>query len=215
MAKTQKKVVKKEKDNSSEPKYPYTVAPKTLRNFLELVPGKPKPPKVTTSTLKTWGFKSGNDASILRVLKDINLLSSSGEPTQDYADYMKNVTGAAVLGKLIKSCYQTLFQNITNPEKASNDELRNFFNINSGGSERTIQLQVDTFKALSAYATFGDTDPLNSDDYTSDSVEVGSNRNLSPAIRIDLHIHLPDNKTKADYDSIIESISNHLYGKRK
>jgi hypothetical protein len=215
MVKIQRKKGKVEKDGPGEPKYPYTVAPKTLRSFLEQVPKKPKPPKITSSTLKTWGYKSGNDASILRVLKDINLLSSSGEPTQGYADYMKTGTGAVVLGKLIKSCYEALFQNVTNPEKASNDELRNFFNINSGGSERTIQLQVDTFKALSAYAIFGETDPLNPDDSSLDS--EGSIREVSsfPIIRIDLHIHLPENKTKGDYDSIIESIANHLYGKRK
>ncbi len=203
-------------DAIGEPRYPYTVAPKTLRSFLELIPQKPKPPKVTSSTLKTWGFKSGNDNSILRVLKTLEFLSPGGEPTQHYANYMKPDTGAAVLGHQIKNSYPELFQNISNPEKASNEELRNFFNINSGGSEKTIKLQVDTFKALTAYATFGDKDPLDQEEEVSGDNGGGVGiRAKELAVRIDLHIHLPENKSKADYDAILESIANHLYRSKK
>lgn len=201
--------------NGGEPRYPYTVAPKTLRRFLELVPNKPKPPKVNASTLKTWGFKSGNDVSILRVLKKVGVLGPSGDPTQAYADYMKTGTGAAALGKQIKLTYEALFQNVKTPEKAQNEELRNFFNINSSGSERTIQLQVDTFKALAAYATFGDTDPLDPEQDDESLANDPQSHGRSPAVRIDLHIHLPENKTKADYDAILESIANHLYRNKK
>src|SRR5262245_47129149 len=88
-------------DATGEPRYPYTVAPKSLRRILELIPERPKPPKINHSTLKTWGFRSHNDHSVLRVLKGVGLLSSSGEPTNSYADYMKPGTGAAALGKLI------------------------------------------------------------------------------------------------------------------
>ena len=197
---------------ATQPAFPYTVAPKSLRRFLELAPQKPKPPKVTSSTLQTWGFKSHNDQSVLRVLKTLGLLSQNGDTTQAYADYMKAGTGAATLGKLIRKTYEALFQNVSTPEKASNQDLTNFFNINSGGSERTIQLQVDTFKALTAFATFGDADPLEQPD---ENDEGGGAGPKSPAIRIDLHIHLPESKTKADYDAIIESIANHLYQKRK
>lgn len=208
-------MAKTKDESSTEPRYPYTSVPKTLRAFLELVPTKPKPPKVTSSTLKTWGFKSGNDASILRVLKSLELLSQAGEPTEHYAGYMQSNSGAAVLGKRIKTTYSELFQNVSNPEKASNEDLRNFFNINSGGSERTIQLQIDTFKALAAYATFGEEDPLNIDDESNDQSEHDAGRGKNPpAIRIDLHIHLPENKTKADYDAILESIAHHLYSSK-
>lgn len=210
---------KAKKDNGTDeatygnPLFPYCTVPKSLRRFLETVPTKPKPPKITGGTLKVWGFRSSNDISILRVLKELGLLSSAGEPTTYYAGYMNKETGAAVLGARIKAVYEGLFQNVTNPEKASNDELKSFFNIHSGGGEKTIRFQIETFKALAAYATFGETDPLEQsvgvsiDEVASPKGAVGGN----PAIRIDLHIHLPENKTKADYDAILESIANHLY----
>src|ERR1043166_5933567 len=107
--------IKREEDDGSHttnPKYPYTIAPKALRRFLDLVPTKPKPPKVTIATLKTWGFKSSNDTTILRVLKAIGLLGSSGETTEEYASYMNPITGAAALGRLVRETYEKLFQNV-------------------------------------------------------------------------------------------------------
>ncbi len=88
-----------------------------------------------------------------------------------------------------------------------------FFNIHSGGSEKTIKMQIETFKALASHATFGKTDPLeqpadlaSTPDAVSEALGVGG-----PVVWIDLHIHLPENKTKGEYDAIMESIATHLY----
>jgi hypothetical protein len=199
---------------SSEPKYPYCTTPKSLRRFLEMAPEKPKPPKVVGSTLKVWGLKNSNDQTILRVLKALGLLTSNGETTPIYADFMKRETGAATLGRQIRTVYPELFQNVAKPETASNDDLKNFFNIHSGGSENTVRLQIDTFKALAEYATFGQSDPLDAsaeESRTSDTGTTNASVGGEPTIRIDLHIHLPENKTKSDYDAILESIATHLY----
>src|SRR3989338_8913681 len=147
---------------TAEPAYPYTTVPNSLRRFLELVPQKPKPPKVNGDTLKVWGLKNSNDQSILRVLKKLDLLSSNGDTAATYAEFMRPDIGASVLGQKIKSVYSKLFENVANPGTASTEELTSFFNIHSGGGEKTIRFQIDTFKALSAYATFGQSDPLQS-----------------------------------------------------
>ena len=207
-------------ETSGKPAFPYCTAPKSLRRFLEMVPQKPKPPKVTGSTLKVWGLKSGNDQSILRVLKTLEMLGPNGETTQTYADFMRAGTGAGALGKKIKSAYSALFDNVTKPETASNADLLNFFNIHSGGGPATIKYQIDTFKALAAYATFGQSDPLEQPEEedgagTPARIQKNPTRDGQAAIHIDLHIHLPENKTKSDYDAIFESIAAHLYGGRK
>jgi hypothetical protein len=200
---------------SGQPRFPYCTAPNSLRRFLTLVPDKPKPPKVTVKTLKAWGFTSSNDFSILRVLKGLDLLSSSGEPTQHYVAFMKRDAGPAALGTRLRETYAELFQNVAHPERTSNEDLRNFFNIHSGGGERTIRLQIETFKALAAHATFGAGDTLGEEAPPDGPADSGGGPGTGPAVRIDLHIHLPENKTKADYDAILESIANHLYRRRK
>ena len=210
---TKKDTPTKSPTTYGEPKFPYTLTPNSLRRFLEMVPTKPRPPKITGETLKVWGFKNTNDASLLRVLKKLDLLSSAGEPTAHYTEFMNRETGASVLGQRIRAVYPALFDTVANPEKASNEDLKNFFNINSGGAEETIRLQIETFKALAAYATFGDTDPLAPEPspIDGDSRSIGTGSDSKPMVRIDLHIHLPENKTKGDYDAILESIAHHLY----
>jgi len=184
---------------SADSAFPYCTAPSSLRRFLTMVPGKPKPPKVTTSTLQTWGLKSGNDSSILRVLKKLDLLGSNNETTQTYADFMRKETGPATLGRKIKAVYEKLFETVSKPETAPNSELINFFNINSGGGERAIRYQVDTFKALAEHATFGHTDPLDQQE-TKEAINGSQQPSIrgDTAIRIDLHIHLIEAKFVRD-----------------
>jgi hypothetical protein len=206
---------KNSNENSySDPKFPYCTVPKSLRKFLEIIPTKPKPPKINGTTLKTWGLKNSNDQSILRVLKKLDFLSSAGEPTSNYSDFMQKSTGPSALGKRIIAVYETLFQNIKDPKQSSTEDLINFFNINSGGGEKTIRFQVDTFKALIDYANFESdyqNPPQDKPILPSGNGGSGSKYNGEPIMRIDLHIHLPENKSKSEYDAIIESIANHLY----
>jgi hypothetical protein len=183
-----------------------------------MVPTKPKPPKVNGDTLKVWGLKNTNDKSILRVLKALGLLTSGGDPTAAYADFMRKDIGPSVLGTKIRETYELLFQNVSNPETSSDDELRSFFNIHSGGGEDALRYQIQTFKALASYATFGESDPLAKQETltnTKDSdPQIQGAQHSGPVVRIDLHIHLPENKTKVDYDAIMESIATHLYGQK-
>lgn len=196
------------------PTFPYSTKTKSLRKFLEMAPGRPKPPKITTDTLKVWGFRDANDASMLRVLKELQLLSPGGEPTDYYVAFMTQGTGPEALGQRIKIVYEKLFQNVTSPEKASNEELQNFFNIHSGGGEKTIKYQIETFKALADHASFNDAgaDIKKSGSLTG-KISSGSGFKQEPDIRVDLHIHLPEGGSKTDYESIIENIAKHLYGR--
>jgi hypothetical protein len=215
-----KKTTKKQPAASyGEPKYPYTLTPNSLRRFLDMVTGKPKPTKVVGETLKAWGLKNTNDKSILRVLKDLGLLTQSGEPTESYVGYISGAKGSSVLGAQVKRVYKELFDHITNPATAGHDELKDFFKVYGGGGEQTTKYQIQTFKVLVEHSTFGALDPLDpgSQKISNGLPTEGTRLPLpaeSPAIRIDLHIHLPENKSRTDYDSIIESIANHLYQKK-
>lgn len=213
---------KQKKESSSNaaygtPKYPYASTPSSLGRFLSMVPNKPKPEKVNSATIKAWGFKNTNDQSIIRVLKTIDLVSPGGEPTKSYEEFMQPGKGPAALGRQIKQVYPTLFSTVLNPGTAPHDELKSFFNTYGGGSEKVVQLQIQTFKAMAQYATFGASDPLEQEDAVPGDNFSGEqnhrNGSSNPTIRIDLHIHLPENKTKADYDSILEGIAKHIYGK--
>jgi len=203
-----------------KPAFPYTTKPGTLRKFLDFVPKKPRPTKINLEYLKGLGFRDSNDQTIIRVLKSLGLVGeNSNEPTPASTEFMKEGSGPAALGKAIRKVYAPLFEHSHQPHKEADDVLRNYFNISSGGSKATMSLQIQTFKALCDHAVFAGTNgspaaglPI---DGSSTEKEGGSGRapTNGPAIHIDLHIHLPENKSSRDYEYILQDIAKYIYGR--
>lgn len=213
---------KRREKADTEPQFPYTTSPTTLRKLLKEIPKRPKPGKLVLSTLKTWNVTAANDASPIRVLRDLGMVGSGGEPLQPYIDYMRPVpAGPIALGSLLKEKYKGLFEASHEPQKDA-EALKNYFNIHAGGSAQTIALQLQTFKALSEHADFKGTSSaqIGAADAASGkgSYAGGAGTNNGgipnlPPVKIDLHIHLPENKTTRDYEAIIQDIAKYIYGR--
>jgi hypothetical protein len=202
--------------SDTTPKFPYTTTPAALRRLLQEIPKRPKPGKLTLDALKTWKVATSNDTSPISVLKKLGLIGANGEPLQGYTDFMQPPpTGPRSLGARIKEQYKELFETSHEPHK-NPSELRTFFNINSGGGERAIDYQIQTFKALSEFADFsGSSVQDGADDQNGDSAQQrgGGTIGKLPPVQIDLHIHLPENKTARDYEAIIQDIARYIYGR--
>lgn len=203
----------------SEPKFPYTTKPSSLRRLLQEIPKKPRPPKFDLSLLKSWGFADANDYSMIRVLKVVGLLGSNNEPSDLYSQYMHLDGGAAALAEPIKRIYEPLFHASHTPYKESNEKLQNLFNIHSGGGERALDQQIQTFKALCEYTSFENSVQAPQQPSVT-SANTGSVSALSPqpgaaapAVHINVHIHLPENKSRRDYEAIIEDIGRYIFGR--
>lgn len=207
---------------SGDPKFAYTTAPSVLRKLLKEIPKRPKPPRIDEDTLQSWGIaKGGNALTAVRVLKKLGLLSTSGEPQDSYVDFMKQGTGPKALAARIKDHYRVLFDNSHSPQTESTDALKNLFNIHSGGGESTLDLQMQTFKALCEHADFMSGATVAG--ASNSSNDGGSEQSRSsrdglpglPPIKIDLHIHLPENKSTRDYEAIIQDIAKYIYGREQ
>lgn len=207
----------KKSTDHGEPKFPYTTEPKALRRLLAEIPKRPRPTKLTMDTLKAWNVSSNNNArTAINVLKKLGLLGSNGEPTPKYVEFMKTGTGPTELAKSIKEVYSVLFENSHAPQDEPDDELKNLFHIHSGGGEDAMRLQIQTFKALSEYAKFsaeggrdGSTVKPSRAGVTAQTTEAVE----LPPIQVDLHIHLPENKSTRDYEAIIQDIARYIYGR--
>jgi len=213
-------MARRKKSESGKPIFPYTTRPAALRKFLEQVPKRPKPTVINEATLNSWDIKGGDSYTVVRVLKALDLVSSSNEPTNNYTQFMHAQNGPAVLAQRIREIYAKLFEQALEPYKESNETLRNLFNIYSSGAQQTIDFQIQTFKALCDYADFSGTLPAvttttgiaatkgQASREKADSTVVGQ-----PVIHIDLHIHLPENKSGRDYEYIFQDIARYLYGR--
>ncbi|HUA85428.1 MAG TPA: DUF5343 domain-containing protein [Bryobacteraceae bacterium] len=204
------------------PKFPYTTKPGSLRRFLKEVPNRPKPNKIDDDLLRGYGFSGGNDYTIVRVLKAVNLINAQNEPTPVYAEFMHIDTGARALGPEIRRVYAPLFQASHKPWEESNVKLKNLFRIHSGGSDSAVDLQIQTFKALCEYAVFepvpaggsgGGSSPQGTAGQRDESSGSSGTSKGQPVVNINLHIHLPENKSRRDYEDIIEDIGKYIFGR--
>jgi hypothetical protein len=201
---------------ATEAKFPYTNRPASLRRMLKEIPQKPKPPKVNQELLKSWGFRDNNDYTNLRVLKSLGLLSPANEPTDVYTKFMSLGTGAQILGAEIRRVYAPLFAASHKPYDESAENLKNLFNIHSGGG--TIDLQIQTFKALCESATFDGATPAPITGAGAGPTPAAGGASTTsaggqPVVNINLHIHLPENKTRRDYETMIEDIGRYIFGR--
>jgi len=206
----------KVKKANTEPKFPYTTKPSSLRRLLQEIPKKPKPPKFDSELLKSWGFTDSNDYSMIRVLKAVGLLDSSNQPTPLYATYMQMDGGAVALGEPIKKVYEPMFHASHTPYKEPLEKLQNLFNIHSGGGDRALDQQIQTFKALCESASFEAAPPSGSPPGGVISIPktpIGGLDSGGSVIHVNLHIHLPENKSRRDYEAIIEDIGRHIFGR--
>lgn len=226
--KTTKKATKKNRKKktasstnaSTPPAFPYSNKPNSLRKFLEQIPQKPRPPKVNVDTLKAWGLRDSNDQSIIRVLKALGFVSSNNEPTDRYTEFMTPGQGPGVLADAVKEVWAPLFQHSHTPHREDDATLKNYFNIHSGGSDKTLAYQIQTFKAACDHSDF-DSASLPTSPPTAPSANnvathgpAGTGSSAEPKIHIDLHIHLPENKSRRDYEYIFEDIAKYIFGRK-
>lgn len=203
----------------SEPKFPYTTKPASLRRLLKEIPKKPKPAKFDRDLLRSWGFGDTNDQTMLRVLKAVQLLNDRNEPGDLYSRFMSLDGGAKALGPELTRVYAPLFNASLKPYDESNEKLQNLFNIHSGGGDRSLDFQIQTFKALCENAVFeqdvaAGIAPISQERAaTTASPMVGAAHGGNSPVHINLHIHLPENKSRREYEDIIEDIGRYIFGR--
>lgn len=216
-------VAKQAKSAHTEPKYPYTNVPGVLRKILQAIPGKPKPAKLDPKMAVSWGTAgsvNSNLRSAVSVLKKVGLIASSGEPTSLYNDFMNKASGPVALGNKLREVYSEIFSASHAPQNDGDEALETLFNQHAGGSENVVRLQIQTFKALCDSASFSGTSapgaavgPGSAASNSGAAASANDGGPGLPPVKIDLHIHLPENKTTRDYEAIIQDIAKYIYGR--
>ena len=135
------------------PDYPYTQVTGKLKSLLEKIRTVGVPPKVNGSWLKTIGFTSSNDPTLIGVLKFVGLIDASNIPTPKWTAY-RGATHRAVLGDAIRQAYSDLYAVYPDAHARSNTELSHVFSTSSTGGQQVITKTVNTFKVLVQEAEF-------------------------------------------------------------
>jgi hypothetical protein len=206
--------------------YPYTPVTGKLKTLLQKVRTTGIPPKLGSAHLKTLGFTSSNDASMVGVFKFIGFVDSSGIPTPLWNEY-RGAKHRSVLGGAIKRGYADLFAVYPDANSRSIADITHVFSTSTSGGEQVIKQTVQTFRALVEEADFDSSDasadvtslpagPLHTPAAsTAPPLPVQSGLPNGPAVHIDIQIHISPESTADQIDKIFESMAKHLYGSKR
>jgi len=205
--------------------FTYTTVPGKIKPLLEKLRHVGIPPKATLQWLKSLGFKSSNDSTLIGVLKTAGLIDSSGVPTSIWSSY-RGTHHKKTLGDALRTGYAELFAVYPDAWQRPNSDLEHVFSTSSSAGKQVIAKTVATFKALCECAEFGppgeqaapalQSGPLHSPvvQPSANSAPRSSGHAPNPSVHIDIQIHISPEASTDQIDQIFKSMAKHLYGPR-
>jgi len=205
--------------------YVYTTVPGKIGNLLAKIREVGVPSKATNAWLKTIGFTSSNDGSLIPILKYVGFIDASNVPTETWAQY-RGAKHRQILGHAIREGYAELYAIYPNAHDQSVSDLENVFSTSSKGGKQVISKLVSTFRGLAEQADFTNL-PESSSSVEAPATHApiaqaapqppssNSPESANPSLHIDLQIHISPESSPEQIDQIFASMSKHLYNKKK
>lgn len=196
--------------------YVYTTVPAKLKDLLDKIRQVGVPEQVTTRWLKSIGFTSSNDPSLLSVLRHIGFIDESKSPTQYWFEF-RGANHRQILGNAIREGYPDLFKIFPDAHARDAAEIENVVRTSSSGGDRTVALIVRTFRELCAQADFSGpmSDAIESETRTyerpREQERDQTEKLVGPSLHIDIQVHISPEATPEQIDKIFESMARHLY----
>jgi hypothetical protein len=209
----------------------YLTTSKNLGGILSAMQTAQAPKKFTLRFLEGLGYKSSSDRLIINVLKSLGFLTSAGQPTQRYFEYLDQTQSERVMAEAIRDAYQDVYEVHRRAHELSRNELKNKLRTLSQGqhSESVLDKMAMTIKGLAEHADFEaaeerppppDGDGADQGDQDGDRVPpspAGDEGGLpgSAPVRLgglvyNIQIQLPESRDQAVYDALFRSLKTHL-----
>jgi hypothetical protein len=201
----------------------YSTVPGKLAGLLDKIREVGVPEMASQLWLKSVGFGSSNDRSLLPVLKFVGFVDSSGKPTDSWKQY-RGGNHRIVLGSALQKGYDSLFKTYPNAPQRPYTDLESFFRTHSTAGAQAVAKGVSTFKALAAKADFTLVDigeasniepELKTESHPAPSKKLPAGvgpQTLSPHIHVDVQVHISPESSPEQIDQIFASMGKHLYG---
>lgn len=169
------------------------------------------------------GYTSGNDRTVLTVMRGIGMVSSNSEPTSLF-DAFRNKDRAEIAAG-IRKAYADLFSLYPDAHKKDDEALRNFFRSKTTAGSRVQQQLVRTFKTLAEFGDFDSTPsispsvapPSDARKETTETAKrvqtverVASQNGLT--LNVNIQLQLPPSADGEVYDKLFQAMGKHLKG---
>lgn len=195
--------------------YPYTTVPGKIAKLFEKIKETGIPQKATRKWLKSIGFTSSNDGSLLPILAFIGMTDASGVPT-DRWQLFRGDQGKQILAECIRKGYEGVFSVYPDAHTRNRSELESFFSTHSSAGKQAIGKKVSTFLELCKLADFSATKvrvesaAMEDEPDIAESVTVARKSYKGFAININIQLTLPETTDGKVYDAFFSAMKKHL-----
>ncbi len=208
----------------------YLQSNKNLPGVLRKIQEGAPPQRFTVEHLKSLGFTSSNDTTIVRLLKDLGFLSENGEPTDIYHAYRDSSKSEKVLGRVLLDKYGDLFHINENLSESHRKAVEGKFKATLGLSDDLAGRAASTFFTLlkisdiagarSDGKVLSTIDEMRPDSKSSKQMDNDTNdeeqrlndrSQKNPVnLRYNIEIHLPASPDITVYNAIFKALKEHL-----
>jgi hypothetical protein len=199
----------------------YTTVAGKIKPLLDKIKTVGVPSKVTNAWLKTIGFTSSNDGSLIGVLKVAQLIDGSQVPTTLWQKF-RGSEGPTALAEGIRAGYAELYGVYPDAHERPNNDLENVFSQSSKAGKQAISKAVATFKNLAKEADFSKSSPAvpaEAQHFETTTLHAPVEgqaprkaRGPAPNLHIDVQVHISADASVEQIDQIFASMAKHLYG---
>ena len=131
----------------------YTTVPGRVPELLKKLRETGVPAKATNDWLRSLGFTSSNDRSLVSVLRQIGFIDAQGVPQPAWREY-RGADHRAVLGRAIVLGYDMLYSTYPDAHVRNSVDLSHVFGTKTTAGKQAIDKMVSTFKNLAKEADF-------------------------------------------------------------
>jgi hypothetical protein len=106
--------------------FAYTTVPGKIQVLLDKIREVGPPPNVTGKWLRSIGFTSSNDRTLIRVLQQIGFIDDQSRPTDRWRRF-RGSGGPRVLAQAIRAGYAELYTTYPDAHERPTTDLESFF----------------------------------------------------------------------------------------
>jgi len=205
--------------------FPYSSVPNNLRKILEMIPGMGTPPEATQKWLAGIGFSSGNDKRNLAVMRQVGIISPSGQPTDLWTAFRTRDKVAIAAG--VRRHYSGLFNTFPDAHRKDDEALLAYIRSTTDYGEKAQRFAARIFRVLCEFGDFEAElvpDELVAERDDEDEEDEGSGRkgntsrrratiervNAGVGLTVNIQIQLPPSNDGEVYDKVFEAMGRHL-----
>jgi len=201
---------------------PYMLSVANLHKILDKIQTAGVPEVFNHDFLKDLGFTSSNDRPIIKVLKYLGMLDSSGRPQTAYREFVDHTKAKAVLAARIRAAFDDLYLSDKNAHAKTAEQLKGWFKTKTGVSDSVATKMATQFKSLASYADFSKASvtPEPKTPEAQPVVDVPETTPQKPArptgdlsglgLVYRLEIHLPDTQNVETFRAIFRALREEL-----